>query len=427
MNIHDTLQALEQGAFDSCLKALYSCEDCQPYRTRLLRAVQSFQKNFEADDLTEISLFSSPARTELGGNHTDHQGGHVLTGTIQADMIAVASKQDNQEIQLFSNDLPSVCITLSDLSPQEHELHTSAGLLRGIACQFQKAGTPVTGLTIYIDSDIPVSAGLSSSGAFEMLAVSICETFFSETPLTALQKALIGQYAENVYFGKPCGLSDQLTCAEGGILAIDFQSEIPEIKKLSVDFQNEGYALCILETGSEHTDTSVYASVPDEMSSIAKMFSREKLSEISENEFKSHFSALRRTCGDRAVLRAMHYFSENKRVAQQIQALQNHDFETYLQLVKNSGHSSFAYLQNVSDFRYPERQESAVAIALCEEILDGRGAVRIHGGGFAGTIQAYVPLDFLNEFRIQAESLLRVGCCHCYTIRNTGCIAITTE
>ena len=424
MNIRDTLQALEQGAFDSCLQTVYFSKN----RNRISNAVKSFQNAFEADELTEISLFSSPARIELGGNHTDHQGGHVLTGTIQADILAVASGNDSQEIRLYSEHMPYTCIALSDLSPKEEEFGTSAGLLRGIAQKFQELGTPVTGLNIYAVSDIPQGAGLSSSGAFEVLAVTICSEFFAEKPLTALQKAQIGQFAENHYFGKPCGLADQLTCAEGGILAIDFHSETPQIQKLSVNFEKEGYALCVLSTGTEHTDsTASYASIPTEMESIAKMFSKEKLSEISKAEFKAHFSALRGACGDRAVLRAMHYFAENERVSQQVQALENHDFETYLHLVRTSGRSSFQYLQNVSDYHHPEQQETAVAIALCEHILNGRGAVRIHGGGFAGTVQAYVPLDFLNEFQMQIESFLSIDCCHIYPIRNTGCIAITTE
>lgn len=425
MNIHDTLQALEQGAFDSCLQELYPC---QPFKNRISNAVKAFQNAFEADELEEISLFSSPARIELGGNHTDHQGGHVLTTAIQADIFAVASRNDSQEIRLYTENMPFTCITLSDLSPRQEEFGTSAGLLRGIAQKFQELGAPVTGLNLYTVSAIPHGAGLSSSGAFEMLIVTICSAFFADKPLTSLQKAKIGQFAEQYYFGKPCGLADQLTCAEGGMLAINFHSEIPAVQKLSFDFNKAGYALCILNTGSQHTNTTaLYASVPTEMESIAKMFSKEKLSEISETEFTAHFSALRRTCGDRAVLRAMHYFAENKRVIQQIQALEQQDFKTFLHLVRRSGNSSFQYLQNVSDYHHPEQQESAVAIALCEEILDGRGAVRIHGGGFAGTVQAYVPLDFLNEFQMQIESFLSVDCCHIYPLRNTGCIAITTE
>ncbi len=428
MNIHDTKEALQQGRFDSCLKTLYVCDDCLPFRMRFLNAVTAFQEEFHAEDDTEIALFSAPGRTELGGNHTDHQGGHVLAASVSADIIAVAARRDNQEIHLKSEGMNPDFVDLSDLNPQEDEVNTSAALLRGIAAKFQELGFPVTGFDAYTASDILRGSGLSSSAAFEVLAGTICSAFFAGSQIDAVRTAQIGQYAENEYFGKPCGLMDQMACAVGGVIAIDFKSEMPEIKKISVDLQKAGYALCILDVGADHADlTAAYAGIPAEMKNIAKMFSKDKLSEITRTEFMSHLSGLRRTCGDRAVLRAMHYFADDERVGRQVQALENHDFESYLKEVSASGKSSFQYLQNVSTYASPEKQEAAFAIALCEHILDGRGAVRIHGGGFAGTIQAYVPLDFADDFKMQTESVLGVGRCHVFQIRNTGGIQLKTE
>ncbi len=428
MNIHDTKEALEQGRFDTVLKKLYACEDCTAYRTRFLNAVSAFQKEFHADETIEIGLFSAPGRTELGGNHTDHQGGHVLAGSVNADIIAVAAKRDNMEIHLKSEGMDADFVDLSDLTPQEDEINTSAALLRGIAAKFTELGFPVTGFDAYTASDILRGSGLSSSAAFEVLAGTICSAFFADSQIDAVQTAQIGQYAENVYFGKPCGLMDQMACSVGGVTAIDFKDETPEITQVSVDLQKEGYTLCIIDTGADHTDlTAAYAAIPAEMKNIAKMFSKERLSEITKEEFFSHLAGLRRTCGDRAVLRSLHYFTDDARVGRQVNALQNGDFESFLKEVRDSGHSSFQYLQNVSVYDKPEKQEVAVTIALCEELLGGRGAVRVHGGGFAGTVQAYVPLELVSQFKTQIETFLGVDRCHVFWIRNTGGIRLTTE
>ena len=428
MNLHDTTEALEQGCFDTVLKKLYACEDCKIPRKRFLNAVKAFQEEFKADDTTEIALFSAPGRTELGGNHTDHQGGHVLAASVNADIIAVAAKHDNHEINVKSEGMELDSVDLSNLKPHQEEMNTSAALLRGIAAKFTELGYPVTGFDAYTTSDILKGSGLSSSAAFEVLIGTICSAFFADKKIDSVQTAQIGQYAENAYFGKPCGLMDQIASAVGGVTAIDFKSETPEITRIDFDFQKTGYALCIIDVGTDHADlTPAYAATPTEMKSIAKMFSREKLSEITKEEFMSHFTGLRRTCGDRAVLRALHYFDDDTRVLRQVQALQNNDFDSYLKEVRFSGLSSFRYLQNVSVYENPEKQEAAVVIALCEEILSGRGAVRIHGGGFAGTVQAYVPVDFTQEFKMQIDSLLGAERCHIFQIRSTGGIELTTE
>ncbi len=428
MNLHDTTEALKQGRFDSTLRSLYACEDCSAFRTRFLNAVRAFQEEFKADDSTEIALFSAPGRTELGGNHTDHQGGHVLAASVNADIIAVAAKRDTHEINLKSEGMKPDSVDLSNLQPHQEELNTSAALLRGIAAKFTELGYPVTGFDAYTTSDILKGSGLSSSAAFEVLIGTICSAFFAEGNVDSVQTAQIGQYAENEYFGKPCGLMDQMASAVGGVTAINFRSENPEITKINFDLQKAGYVLCIIDVGADHADlTPAYAAIPTEMKNIAKMFSKEKLSEITKEEFMSHFAGLRRTCGDRAVLRALHYFNDDARVLRQVQALQNDDFAGYLKEVRASGLSSFQYLQNVSVYDKPEKQEAAVVIALCEEILNGRGAVRIHGGGFAGTVQAYVPLEFAEEFKMQINSFLGAERCHIFRIRNTGGKKLTSE
>ena len=430
MTIQDTIRALENGAFDSCMTDLYACTseaERKPYKIRLLNAVRAFQTEFHADDSQEIALFSAPGRTELGGNHTDHQGGHVLAGSVSADMIAVASKNDNLEIRLHSEGMAPDYVELDDLTPRQEETNTSSALIRGIASKFTETGCPVTGFDAYTTSDILRGSGLSSSAAFEVLVGTICSAFFADSQITPVQTAQIGQYAENVYFGKPCGLMDQMACAVGGVIAIDFKDKEPVITQTALDLQKEGYALCILDSNADHTDlTAAYAAIPEEMRSIAKMFGKERLSQISYTEFKSHFSVLRHSCGDRAILRAMHYFADDERVLQEIEALQNHDFEAYLKLVNASGNSSFRYLQNVCTYENPGKQEIIMTLALCEELLGGRGAVRVHGGGFAGTVQAYVPLDMLKNFKIQTEAILGTGHCYVLQIRNAGSIQLYT-
>lgn len=423
MTIHETLQAIDSGAFDASLIALYACEDCTPCRTRLRNAVLHFQTAFHSGDDTEIRLFSVPARTELGGNHTDHQGGHALAAAITLDLLAVAAEQDFPEIQIFSEEFEqeNCSVSLSALHPFEQERFSCAALFRGVATKCIQDGCAVGGLQIYITSDIPPESGLSSSAAMEILAGLVYSSFYAETPFSPLQLAEIGKFAENVFFGKPCGLLDQLICSIGGMLALNFQPNIPEWKQIPFDAEKFGYALCFLDASTAHSDTSqAYAAIPQEMNTIAKMFSREKLSEISETEFFSHFAGLRRTCGDRAVLRAMHYFEEEKRVIRQVQFLENEQFPEFLQEVNASGLSSSACLQNLSFPSEPEHQGAATAIALCQRLLDGRGAVRVHGGGFSGTVQAYVPVDFLSAFKMQMENWIGIDRCRVLHLRKIG-------
>ena len=421
MNQMDTIRALQSGAYDSILQQMYACsgDTLVPYRQRLIRAVEKFGEEFGTD--RDVLLFSAPGRTELCGNHTDHQNGCVLAGSVNLDIIAVTSVRDNRKIRLKSEGYLMDSVELTDLSPQPDEEGSSAALLRGIAARFQSMGYPVTGFDAYTVSDVLRGSGLSSSAAFEVLCAKICSVFFAKDSLDPVSLAQIGQYAENAYFGKPCGLMDQMGCAVGGVIAIDFQSTMPAVTRASVDLAKEGYALCILDSGADHAGlTDAYASIPNEMSAVAKILGSPVLSGTSREALLEKLPEIRKQCGDRAVLRALHYFSENGRVKRAVHSLESGYFSQYLEEIKASGHSSAEYLQNLSTFADVRRQEVTLTIALCTTLLHGRGAVRVHGGGFAGTVQAYVPLDMLEDFRTRTEAVLGEGHCHVLQIRSIG-------
>lgn len=421
MNQTETIQALQNGAFDETLTQLYACtgEALQPFRQRYADAIAAFGKTFGTDG--DILLFSAPGRTELCGNHTDHQGGHVLAGSVNLDIIAVAAVRDSGQIRLQSEGFAPDTVSLDDLTPRKAEVNTSAALLRGIAAKFTELGYPVTGFDAYTTSDVLRGSGLSSSAAFEVLVGNICAAFFADGAVDAVRIAQIGQYAENVYFGKPCGLMDQMACSVGGIIAIDFAQAEPVITQTTVDLAAEGYALCILDSGADHADlTDAYAAIPREMQQVAQALGKNVLSQVNKTDFLNAIATLRQTCGDRAVLRAMHYFADDERVTKAVRSLQNGYFSQYLEEIRASGASSFQYLQNVSVYGDPRHMEVALTIALCEECLGGRGAVRVHGGGFAGTVQAYVPLDMLEEFQARTEAVLGKGNCHVLQIRSIG-------
>ncbi len=428
MNQKETIQALLNGAYDECLQKMYVCnqDELAPYRQRFVDAVKMFGQEFGTDG--EIMLFSSAGRTELCGNHTDHQGGHVLAGSVNLDIIAVATKRDNGKIRLKSEGMLMDSVELSDLTPQPDEFNSSSALLRGISARFEDLGYPVSGFDAFTTSNVLRGSGLSSSASFEVLVGNICNSFFAEGAFTPVQIAQIGQYAENFYFGKPCGLEDQLACSVGGVIAIDFKDDEPVIEKTSVSLAKEGYALCILDSNADHSDlTDAYASIPAEMKKVASVFGKNLLSEVKKADFLAKIPQIREICGDRAVLRALHFFREDKRVIRAVHSLQNGYFEQYLKEIRDSGSSSFQYLQNISTYTEPEHQEVALTIALCTELLGGRGAVRVHGGGFAGTVQAYVPLDELDSFKEQVEAVLGENHCHILKIRPVGGLVLTCQ
>ena len=366
--------------------------------------------------------FSAPGRTEIGGNHTDHQRGRVLAGAVNLDTVAAVKRNGTDTIRIQSKGYPLCVVELSQLAPVEAEKNSTPALVRGVAAKFVQMGCEVKGFDAYCDSTVLPGSGLSSSAAFEVLMGTIVNHLFWDGRATQPEVARIGQYAENVFFGKPCGLMDQMASAVGNLVTIDFfDKENPVIEPVNFDFAACGHALCIIDTGADHADlTDEYAAVPGEMKAIAAYLGKEVLTEIDEKDFFLAIPELRKACGDRAVLRAIHFYQENARVPRQVAALRQGDFEKFLSLVKQSGHSSYMYLQNVIPAGYKRHQDVALALALCEHCLAGRGAYRVHGGGFAGTVQAFVPNDMLADFVAGVDGVLGAGACHVLSIRAQG-------
>ena len=366
-------------------------------------------------------VFSAPGRTELGGNHTDHQLGRVLAGAVSVDTLAAVSPNGEGVIRVLSEGYPLCVIDLGDLSIRPEEAGSTAALIRGVAAGIAQMGHKLTGFDAFVTSRVLPGSGLSSSAAFEVLIGTVISRL-NDCGLNAIQIAQLGQYAENVYFGKPCGLMDQMASSVGGIVTIDFaDKDHPVVEPLSFDFAACGHALCIVNSGADHADlTDEYAAIPREMHAVCQVFGKEHLREVDEQAFYARLPEVRAAAGDRAALRAMHFFDDNRRVAQQVEALKQNDFDRFLQLVTESGHSSWLYLQNVAPTGSTRHQELALTLALAAKLLNGRGACRVHGGGFAGTIQAFVPLDLLDGFKSGMEAVLGEGSCQVLSIRPEG-------
>ena len=366
--------------------------------------------------------FSAPGRTEIAGNHTDHQRGRVLAAAVNLDTVAAVRLNGTNTIRILSQGYPLCQVELSELSPVEAEINTTAALIRGVAARFAQLGCVLQGFDAYCQSTVLPGSGLSSSAAYEVLIGTMIHHLFFDGKATAPEVAIIGQYAANVFFGKPCGLMDQTASAVGGLVTIDFADAAkPDTRSVNFDFSACGHALCIIDTRASHADlTDEYAAIPREMKAVAGYFGKEVLTEVAESDFYAALPTLRQQFGDRAVLRGVHEFQENRRVIQQVAALEKGDFAGFLGLVKESGLSSWLYLQNVIPAGYIAHQDVAVALALCEKYLEGRGAYRVHGGGFAGTVQAFVPMDLLEAFRAGIYAALGQGACHILSIRPQG-------
>lgn len=373
-------------------------------------------------------FFSAPGRTELGGNHTDHQHGLVLAAAVDLDVRAAVAANDLNSIRVFSEGYPLCTVTLPAGAPLPGEYGSSTALIRGVAARFAQLGKKVCGFDAYVASDVHPGSGLSSSAAFEVL-MGVILNHLGDCGLTAPEIAEIGQYAENVYFGKPCGLMDQMTSAVGGVISIDFADpKQPRVTPIAFDLDAHGYALCIVNTGADHVDlTNAYVAIPAELREISHYFGKEYLRDVAEADFFRSLQTLRKQCGDRAVLRAIHVFEENRRVLRQIAALERNDLTHFLAQVDASGRSSWTYLQNVIPEGQNRCQELALALALAQRLLDGHGACRVHGGGFAGTIQAFVPLTRLSDFSAGMEAVFGKGCCRKLSIRPIGGILLHQE
>ena len=366
--------------------------------------------------------FSAPGRTEIGGNHTDHQHGCVLAAAVDMETTAEVTLTGTNIIRVDSEGYKPVEIDLNDLDARESEKNTTAALIRGVAAAFARRGYKLSGFEAKVRSTVLPGSGLSSSAAFEVLIGRILNGLFASGAVSAIEIAQIGQYAENVYYGKPSGLMDQMASSVGNIITIDFASPAkPVVEPVAVDFSKAGLALCILDSGADHADlTDEYAAIPAECRAVAAVCGGEVLRDVPFETFLAKLPECRKQCGDRAVLRAFHIYADNERVAKQVSALRADDFDTFLQLVTESGLSSWEYLQNVIPAGYKEHQEVAVTIAAAKHFLRGKGAVRVHGGGFAGTVQAFVPVEELAQFKEQMEAILGAGRCHVLSIRPEG-------
>ena len=366
--------------------------------------------------------FSAPGRTEIGGNHTDHQRGRVLAAAVNLDTVAAVRENGTDEIRILSKGYPLCRVNVTELTPVAEEINSTAALIRGVVARFAEMGCVVKGFDAYCESTVLPGSGLSSSAAYEVLIGTIVNHLFFDGRVSQPEIAKIGQYAENVFFGKPCGLMDQTASAVGNLVTIDFfDKENPVITPVDFDFSACGHALCIIDSGADHADlTDEYAAITRELKQICAYFGKDVLTQIEESDFFAAIPALRASCGDRAVLRAIHFYGDTARVPKQVAALQAGDFAAFLQMIRESGRSSWMYLQNVIPAGYKAHQDMAIALALCEHLLQGEGAFRVHGGGFAGTVQAFVPYDKLDAFRSGIDAVLGEGACHVLSIRPEG-------
>ncbi len=372
-------------------------------------------------------LFSTPGRTELGGNHTDHQRGCVLAGSVDLDVIAVAAPTRDNVIRLASEGFPRQTIALEErMEPDPAEYNDSRALVRGIAAQFRGRGYGATGMNVCMASNVLRGSGLSSSAAFEVMIGTILNHLFADGTVPEIDVCTIARYAENAYFGKPCGLMDQIACCVGGVAFIDFRDiEYPEIARIETNFRERGYAMCIIDSGADHADmTDEYSPIPGEMRAVARCFGKDCLRDVEREDFLLRLPEARRAAGDRAVMRALHFFADSQRAVDEARALARGDMDSFLRLVNESGRSSHMYLQNVFPSGSSKHQAVGLALALCDEFLGGRGAFRVHGGGFAGTVQAFTPLDMLDGFRERIERVLGGGSCHVLAIRNRGSVRV---
>ena len=427
MKVCDTIQMLESEKSRKLMTALYGEAAVDANIERYQNLVKSFQKKFAEEDVT---LFSSPGRTEISGNHTDHNHGKVLAGSINLDCVGVAAKNNSSKVHIISETFnQSFIIDLNDLSLSDKKAGT-IDLVKGLLQGFKESGYEVGGFNAYITSNVISAAGVSSSASFEMLLCSILNTFFNEGRMDTVAYAHIGKYSENVYWDKASGLLDQMACAVGGLITIDFlEPASPVVEKIDFDFSSQNHSLIIVNTGKGHADLSAdYSSVPIEMKKVAEFFGKEVCAEITEEEVIGHLAEVREYAGDRSVLRALHFFEENKRVEAEVKALKEGRFSDFLNNITASGNSSWKWLQNCFTNSAYQEQGITVALALTELFIAGkqRGACRVHGGGFAGVIMAMLPNDLVEEYVAYIEKALGEGNAYRMSIRPYGAICFDT-
>mgnify|MGYP001070151970 FL=1 len=424
-NIMSVRESLEQGSLDQRIKEIYVDEQRVPYnRERYIRAIDRFTELFPSEK--EIEIYSAPGRSEVCGNHTDHQNGMVLATSINLDAIAIVAKAEEPVIRLVSGDFPMEEVDVADLSMKEEEQSTTTALIRGVAAGMKERGHKVGGFTAYITSDVLMGAGMSSSAAFESLIGTILSGLYNDMKVSSIEIAQIGQYAENIYFGKPCGLMDQMACSVGGMIFIDFkEKEHPEVRQVHTDFEKAGLSLCIVDTKGSHADlTPDYAAVPAEMNQVAQALGREHLREVPRETFFKELPKLWKETSGRAVLRAIHFYEEEERVLRGVKSLEESDYPGFLSVIKASGDSSAKYLQNIYSPKDVDSQNVTVALAVSERILGENGVCRVHGGGFAGTIQAFVKNEAVAAYKEQIEAIYGDDSCHVLKVRLQGGIRV---
>jgi galactokinase len=387
--------------------------------------MNEFNSTFSNDD---VELFSSPGRTEIGGNHTDHNYGRVLAGAVNLDNIAVAAKNGTNVIRIKSVGYPEFQVDLSKLEIDPSQFYTSSSIVKGICARMKELGYEIGGFDACVEGRVPKGSGLSSSASFEVLMGAIVNHLFNAGKMSAVENAIIGQWSENNYFGKPCGLMDQTACSVGGLITIDFKDPSkPIVKEVDFDFVSTGFALVITDVGGGHDDAASqaeYASLPTEMKAVAHELGAKVLREVTLEQIIEKIPEIRKKTGDRAILRAIHFQGDNQRVVDQVAALENNDFQSFLKMVVESGYSSYMYNQNIFDVVHKDEQVVSLALALSELILKGKGAWRVHGGGFGGTIQAFVPQDLLDKYVSTLEHVYGKGSCHKLFIRAKGSIKL---
>lgn len=418
----EVISSIKNGELDEKLRFMYvETGDVEKYRERYISLIDGYENAF--GKASEISLFSAPGRTEIGGNHTDHQHGCIVAGSVNIDIIAAVSCNNDNVVRVLSKGYTMDEISLDDLDSKPEEYDKAISLIRGILKSFSERGYKLSGFNAYTESNVMKGSGLSSSAAFEVVIGTIVNELFANSELSPIEIAKIGQYAENVYYNKPSGLLDQLASSVGAVVAVDFSdNSAPVVEKVDFDLAKYNHSLCIIDSGADHADlTDEYTYVTQEMKLVANYFGKDYLREVDKSEFISKLSKIRDAVkNDRAVLRAFHYFNESERAVLEKDALNNGNFEEFCRLNKVSGRSSFMYLQNVYASTMPKNQAVSLTLALCDEILGERGAYRVHGGGFAGTVQAFVPNDMLDEFKTKIEAVIGKGKCYILSIRPIG-------
>lgn len=411
---------LQNQIYRDLLADIYIDKEKIQYQTiRYINALQEYEKAFGS---SEVEIYSAPGRSEIGGNHTDHQHGEVLAASINNDAIAIVKKLEEPVVKIISDGYDLITIPLDDLEKKNSEEGTTASLIRGVLAGTREHGYTIGGFQAYVTSDVLIGAGLSSSAAFETIIGTILSGLYNNMSISAIEIAIIGQFAENIYFGKPCGLMDQMACSVGSLVHIDFANpEKPVVNRVEFDLDRHGYSLCITDTKGSHADlTTDYAAVPEEMKKVAAYFGKEVLRDVTKKELFANLNNIRAAVNDRAVLRAIHFTEENERVQKEVSALQTDNFTDFLDTVKASGDSSFKYLQNVYTNHDVEHQNVSIALAASDSILGKDGVSRVHGGGFAGTIQAFVKNTTVQEYKHAMDAIFSEGSCNILKIRKYG-------